>query len=183
MGVGSLFGLLPGVFLYVSWSVAVPVLILERKRGGSALRRSAELVRGRRWSLLVVLLVVQFIALLFWLIFGSTLRLALSVAGHSASGAFIVDALASSATATVVTPFVVAALMTVYLDLRMREIGMRIGRSAERNRESSGREGGPAKRRKAGSGRAKGAGSPKKGVTPTRPARSRKPKPPRATPS
>ena len=39
----------PGVWLYVAWSVAVPVLLMEGTRGFRALGRSFNLVRRRWW--------------------------------------------------------------------------------------------------------------------------------------
>src|SRR2546430_7744754 len=41
--------IVPGVWLYVAWSVAIPVLLIEGTRGFRALGRSFNLVR-RRWG-------------------------------------------------------------------------------------------------------------------------------------
>ena len=54
----------PGVYLFVAWSVAVPVLLSENLRGMAALRRSRELVRGRWWSCAGVLVLAFLLALI-----------------------------------------------------------------------------------------------------------------------
>jgi hypothetical protein len=47
--------LIPGLFLLTVWSVAAPVVVLERPRGLRALRRSRELVRGNGWRVFAVI--------------------------------------------------------------------------------------------------------------------------------
>ncbi len=61
--VGAVFGLLaitmiflvPSLVLLTGWSVAAPVVVLERPRGLRALRRSRELVRGNGWRVFAVI--------------------------------------------------------------------------------------------------------------------------------
>lgn len=57
IGLGLIFMVVPGVLLYVIWSVAAPVLVEERLGPLKALGRSRELTRGARWKVLAVLLV------------------------------------------------------------------------------------------------------------------------------
>jgi len=61
-GIGILLGLiiliLPGAYLFVRWSAAVPALIAEEADISGALGRSAEAVRGRFWHVLGAMLVV-----------------------------------------------------------------------------------------------------------------------------
>ncbi len=62
---GIIFGLMAGVmvfvipslFLLTAWSVAAPVVVLERPRRLRALRRSRELVRGNGWQVFAVIAV------------------------------------------------------------------------------------------------------------------------------
>jgi hypothetical protein len=60
--VAILFGLfaliVPGLILITVWSVFVPVIVLERPPGLSALGRSRELVRGNGWQVFGVLLIL-----------------------------------------------------------------------------------------------------------------------------
>lgn len=65
---GLLLGLLllvvPGIILYVIWSVAAPALVEERLGPIQALRRSHYLTRGSRWkifALMVILLVIYWV--------------------------------------------------------------------------------------------------------------------------
>jgi hypothetical protein len=46
---GLLLCIVPGVWLYVAFAVAVPALLMEGVRGGRALGRSRQLVKGRWW--------------------------------------------------------------------------------------------------------------------------------------
>lgn len=67
-GLGILLGLLllivPGVFLYLAWSVAAPALVEEPLKPVAALRRSFELTRGARWKILALFLVAYVFYLL-----------------------------------------------------------------------------------------------------------------------
>ena len=60
-GLGILVGLVlivvPGLILLTLWSVAAPVVVLERPGGLRALGRSRELVRGNGWNVFGVILV------------------------------------------------------------------------------------------------------------------------------
>jgi hypothetical protein len=73
-GLGILAGFLllivPGVILYVMWSVAAPALVEERLGPVAALGRSRELTRGARWKVFGLLLVVTVISWIFSAIIG-----------------------------------------------------------------------------------------------------------------
>ncbi|HXA54050.1 MAG TPA: YciC family protein [Solirubrobacteraceae bacterium] len=61
-GVGILVGFIlivvPGLILATLWSVAAPVVVLERPAGLRALGRSRELVRGNGWNVFAVILLL-----------------------------------------------------------------------------------------------------------------------------
>jgi hypothetical protein len=61
-GIGIVIGLIliivPGLILLTIWSVAAPVVVLERPGGLRALGRSRELVRGNGWNVFGVILVM-----------------------------------------------------------------------------------------------------------------------------
>jgi len=75
--IGLIALLVPGLILITIWSVAAPVVVLERPPGLGALRRSRELVRGNGWRTfgVIVLLVV----------FVYAVASSLEIAGESAS--------------------------------------------------------------------------------------------------
>jgi hypothetical protein len=62
--VGFLCFVVPGVILMTVWSVAVPVIVLERPPGLRALGRSRELVRGNGWQVFGAILVLDLLVTL-----------------------------------------------------------------------------------------------------------------------
>jgi hypothetical protein len=74
VAVGSLLLIVPGVILALAWSVSFPALVLEDRGVFAAFRRSADLTRGKRWSIFLlfflVSLVVVIIELVLFAIFG-----------------------------------------------------------------------------------------------------------------
>jgi hypothetical protein len=110
----------PGVYLLVAWSVAVPVLLAEGRRGGNALTRSRQLVGGRWWPTLVVALagavpVVVYAGLSF---------LAVSVLARATTDALVLEigqAVVDLVRGVVVLPFVIAVNTVLYFDLRFRQ--------------------------------------------------------------
>lgn len=57
-GIGFVFLIIPGLILLTIWSVAAPVVVLERPGGLRALGRSRELVRGNGWRVFAVIFVL-----------------------------------------------------------------------------------------------------------------------------
>jgi hypothetical protein len=57
VGIGLLLLVVPGAIAYARWGLYLPVLVVERPSATRSLGRSAELVRGRTGTVLVVLLV------------------------------------------------------------------------------------------------------------------------------
>jgi hypothetical protein len=56
--IGFILLVVPGLILITLWSVAAPVVVLERPPGLGALPRSRELVRGNGWQVFAVILVL-----------------------------------------------------------------------------------------------------------------------------
>jgi hypothetical protein len=123
VAVASLFLLVPGIYLYVAWSVAIPVMLGERLRGRRALGRSRQLTRGRFWPCLGVLL-------LSVLLEGIVLAAILFVIGMlvDASGndtvLFFQQSISLLIANTLVLPFQVAVTTVLYIDLRVRKEGL-----------------------------------------------------------
>lgn len=63
--IGFILIVVPGLFLATVWSVAAPIIVLERPGGLLALRRSRELVRGNGWQVFSVVFVMVFLVGLF----------------------------------------------------------------------------------------------------------------------
>jgi hypothetical protein len=56
--IGFVFVIVPGLYLLTVWSVAAPVVVLERPPGLGALGRSRKLVRGNAWRVFGVILLL-----------------------------------------------------------------------------------------------------------------------------
>ncbi len=111
-GVGILIGfiliVIPGLILATLWSVAAPVVVLERPAGLRALGRSRELVRGNGWNVFaVILLLVILVGLV-----GSGVEIAADAAGTAVG--LVVRVIVGILTA----PISALAAAVLYFDLR-----------------------------------------------------------------
>jgi len=122
LGVLIFIGL--ATFVFVRWWLAMPSLLLEDKRGLSALRRSRELVEGNWWRLFGALLVIG----IFVAIVGVLLpQLVLSAAEGIGRDHFnlwlaLFDVL-NALGRIVAAPILAAAAIVLYYDLRVRKEG------------------------------------------------------------
>ena len=87
-GVGTAIGfvllIVPGLILITIWSVAAPVVVLERPGATRALGRSRELVRGHGWRVFGVILVLDILVV----VIGSAIDLA-AVSASSSVGVVV----------------------------------------------------------------------------------------------
>lgn len=60
VALGLLLLVVPGLMLMTAWSVAAPVLVMEKRSIEASFGRSGDLTRGHRWSIFV-LLVIYFV--------------------------------------------------------------------------------------------------------------------------
>lgn len=67
-GLGFILFVIPGVWLLVRWSLALPAMVVERRGPPAALGRSYGLVAGRWWTLFGLTLVYFLVALLAGLV-------------------------------------------------------------------------------------------------------------------
>jgi hypothetical protein len=123
VGVGFLLLLLPGIYLLIAWSLAVPVLMVEGLRGTKAIGRSYDLVRKNWWRTFGTLLVGFIFIGLFQFLLGLVASAADGLADDSVYlWAFVYDVI--SGLGTVITAPLQAAIITViYYDLRVRKEG------------------------------------------------------------
>lgn len=114
----------PGVWLYVAWSVATPVLLIEGLGGTAALRRSFRLVRGRWWPVAFTLLVAHLaVGVVSGLVLALLLIVPHTIDGSSILLAVIGSTVAGSVTVAVVQPVQSAIITILYFDLRVRQDG------------------------------------------------------------
>ena len=114
--------LLPGLYLYVAWSVAAPALLVEDVRGWSALKRSRQLVKGRFWPTVAVVVLVALLTGIVQAIFLGLAAGIVSVSGNEVATA-VADAIGQTASSALTTPLTAAVLAVLYFDLRVRKEG------------------------------------------------------------
>lgn len=111
-GIGILIGfiliVIPGLILATLWSVAAPVVVLERPAGLRALGRSRELVRGNAWNVFAVILLLVILV--------GLIASGIEVAGDAAGTAvgLVVRVIVGILTA----PISALAAAVLYFDLR-----------------------------------------------------------------
>ena len=125
VAVASVFLLVPGIYLLVAWSVAVPALLGENLRITAALGRSRALVRGRFWPCAGVLFLALLLALIVTLAILAVLGALIGSSGND-TVIFIEQGVASLIANTLVLPFQVAVTTVLYIDLRVRKEGFDI---------------------------------------------------------
>jgi hypothetical protein len=111
-----------GVFLYVQWSLAPYVLVVEDTSVGQALRRSAELVRGA-WGRVLGLCLICFVVTQapLWVI---QFAFALDSFGHPASVPSWPEIVVAGIALVPLVAFGAAFMSLVYVDLRCRHDGL-----------------------------------------------------------
>ena len=132
-GLALLLLVIPGIWLWVSYTVAVPALLLEGVRGRAALKRSRQLVRGRWWPTFGVLLLGSILTGVASLVISGAIS-ALSAAGVGSDS--LAGVIASTAGNTVAkaltTPLTSAFVIVLYFDFRVRKEGFDLQLLAER---------------------------------------------------
>jgi hypothetical protein len=130
--------IVPGVWLYVAWSVAVPVLLIEGTRGFGALRRSFNLVRRRWWPTAGILLLANLLATAVAAGIG-LVALPLLLAGRDNELVYdLANGVFGAAASVLTIPFVAAVVAVVYFDLRVRKEGFDLQLRAQRIGASTG---------------------------------------------
>ena len=113
---------LPGIWLMVVWSVAVPALMFEHVGGFKALGRSFELVRGRWWptfGALVVAVITLFVVLFM---VGLIFHAIESGVGVNSVGLWLGLSWLSVVIGDLIAfPFIAAVIAVMYIDLRVRK--------------------------------------------------------------
>ncbi|TIP97719.1 MAG: hypothetical protein E5X61_40330, partial [Mesorhizobium sp.] len=92
-GLGLILLIVPGIILWLRWSVAVPVLVQERLGVFGSMARSSDLTKGSRWALFGLFLVMIVAVIAIELALGT----ATALFGDGVVGA-VMDALVTSVT-------------------------------------------------------------------------------------
>jgi hypothetical protein len=108
---GLILLIIPGIYIGVRLAVSIEALVVEGRRGTSAMGRSWELVGGHWWHAFATLLVA-------WLLIGVVN--AVITAPFSTTGWFV-QAVAAAVATVVTLPYGVLVGVLLYLDLRARK--------------------------------------------------------------
>jgi hypothetical protein len=128
---GTVACIIPGVFLYVAWSVAAPALIMEGAGPAGALGRSLRLVRPRWWPTFGLLLLVflmtsiasQIIQIPITLPFGGGGGFFGTVDPDDLTRSLVASTVAGIVTGLLTEPFAAIVNVVLYVDLRVRHEG------------------------------------------------------------
>lgn len=123
-GVGLLFCLIPGIFLFTMWTVTPAALVTEQLGPISALGRSFRLVRGRFWPVLGAVVLAYLLYVVVSQIIG-TITGVVTVFGvaNSDQFSFLPAVLGNVLVSIVSAPFLAAMVTIIYFDLRVRKEG------------------------------------------------------------
>lgn len=122
-----------GVWLWVSWTVAPPVLLLEGRKGFKALRRSFRLVKGRWWPVFGATLVGAMLTGIVGVGLGAlTAPLTFTDSGDNLTLTIVVDTIVNTISGVLTTPFQAALVAIIYFDLRVRKEGFDLELLAQR---------------------------------------------------
>jgi hypothetical protein len=121
----ALFGfVLPGIYLWFSWLVAMPVLLLEGMRGRAALKRSRRLVRGRWWSTFGTYLLATILVFIVAAVFSAIVLAVSGTSSGDVDSRLLVAGGAAIVSGILTTPFLATMVAVIYFDLRVRKEGL-----------------------------------------------------------
>jgi hypothetical protein len=123
VGLGTVLFIAPGIWLYVAWAFALPVLLVEGLRGRQALRRSFELVQGRWWKTFGTLVVGFILAAIISTLMQGIFLIGMVFGEDNDAVVLVLSAFAGIVGLAVSTPFQAALLTVLYFDLRVRKEG------------------------------------------------------------
>lgn len=124
MMLGAFLFVIPGIILFLMWSVASPAMVIERGGIIGSLTRSAELTKGSRWKILAMFLVL---IVAYWL-----LSLVVGVVGlteyrpATAAGLTIANLIGSIVLGTAFNTAAGAMWPSLYVELRHAKEGTSI---------------------------------------------------------
>jgi hypothetical protein len=144
VAVGLLAAVVVAILLSVKLSLAGPALLLEELPVVQSLRRSWRLIAGSFWRVFLVLLVMSIITYITSMLIQTPFNLIGMFAGiamgdpaqHTFGLALVsttVNAIGTTVSGAILTPWSAAVIALLYIDLRMRREGLDIelGRAAE----------------------------------------------------
>jgi uncharacterized membrane protein len=119
--VGMILLIVPGIILFVMWSVAVPVVVVERVGPLQAMGRSRFLTKGSRWAIFgLSLAAIVVIMILSFAIYGFNVTAMAAAAQSPNIGRIIAASLLGCVTSVLMS----AGIAAIYSELRMIKEGV-----------------------------------------------------------
>jgi hypothetical protein len=119
---GFIACIIPGLYFYIAWTVAVPVLLFEDIRGRKALKRSRQLVKGRGWPIAATVLVSTILSFIVTGIITGVVTGVATIGDNNAVNV-LVQSVGQITASVLTTPFAAAVIAVIYFDLRVRKEG------------------------------------------------------------
>lgn len=128
--IGAMLLVVPGIMIYMMWSLAIPVLVEERAGIGGSLSRSRSLTKGARWKLFGLIAIAVFGVLLLQMLASFVVGI---IGGAAAGGTGAVIAIMGlNFIASLLFGMFFATTMAVaYVELRRTKEGVSVDQLAE----------------------------------------------------
>jgi hypothetical protein len=128
IGIASLFFVIPGIYLALAWSLAIPVTVLEGGGLNASTTRSKELTKGTRWRIFVIYLLLVVLTLVVSFIIALPFEMLARFLGRSSPLTALAmrqlwQGVGNFLSTSLVGPLVTIALTLVYYDQRVRREG------------------------------------------------------------
>lgn len=122
---GFLACVVPGIILLIRWNFASQIVVVERARPISAMKRSFWLTAGRFWPVLAIVVVSALLTGIISSIFSGILNaIVISVTGADSAATAISGLVTGTIASGLTLPFSAAVSVITYLDLRVRREGL-----------------------------------------------------------
>jgi hypothetical protein len=131
-GLGTILCLVPGVYLWVAFAVAVPAMLTEGVKGSKALGRSRALVTDRWWGTFGVVILGSILAGIVSSAIAAAARVAGGTTDANTVAGFLVNTVSGTLGSMIGTPFTAAFVIVLYFDLRVRKEAFDLQLLAER---------------------------------------------------
>jgi hypothetical protein len=126
-GIGLIFLVVPGIYLFLMWSLAIPVTVLEGGGLNASTSRSTVLTKGSRGRIFVIYLLILILAWVVGIIFQIPLGIVVGVMRRNVTGMLpviqAVSAVGKFISTSLVGPLATIALTLIYYDQRVRKEG------------------------------------------------------------
>lgn len=128
VGIGLIFLIVPGIYLALAWSLAIPVTVLEGGGLNTSVTRSKALTKGSRWRIFLIYLLILVLSIVVSMVLQFALLLAIRLFGlRDPSNVLAIthamQSIGGFLSASLVGPLATIALTLIYYDLRVRKEG------------------------------------------------------------